>query len=514
MEDTSFQRQFEPIPPAIAVRDIDASMKINKMRVSECQMEVTADHDAQSEYYQADDCCGSKSTTSDDSSCGKMKNEDTDNEIRNDMDKTANDESGYDASTGSEKHSKIIRHENGHLSLANCIYSDLPGQHLDHPSPFCSDLSSFSHSSAGSWPDSSKSLQGDSGVSSEDAESYLQPSSQEETREGTSNQSSSKETNSTNSHAVNFECLDCENGNRISREENEIHNSVSEANTYTNPIMDGTNTSPQLLRQTSSDVTVTVTENTEEDKEKQNVKNSVGKDTRCSVTSLCSLPRKTSTRQEEIVHKNYSDNSLSESLCEKYSSCRWKFAFLCFLARFFQSSIRQCMGIAVIGMTVRTALGGEHIFQQATSNSSGINITVTVSTSQLLYVTVSTSQLLYVTVSTRQLLCVTVSTIQLLYNCKYQPSAVCKSNYQSAVVCNCKYQPAVVCNCKYEPAVMCNCKYQPAFVCNSKSSQQVYVTKYQPVVVCNSKYQSAVVCNSKYQSAVVCNCKYQTAVVL
>ncbi|XP_059176568.1 uncharacterized protein LOC131956162 [Physella acuta] len=43
-----------------------------------------------------------------------------------------------------------------------------------------------------------------------------------------------------------------------------------------------------------------------------------------------------------------------ETLCAKYTSCRWVLAYMCFLARFVQTALRQCMGIAVVGMTLKT----------------------------------------------------------------------------------------------------------------------------------------------------------------
>ncbi|GFR93028.1 hypothetical protein ElyMa_006215700 [Elysia marginata] len=44
-----------------------------------------------------------------------------------------------------------------------------------------------------------------------------------------------------------------------------------------------------------------------------------------------------------------------ESACAKYSSCRWVLAYLCFLARFMQTALRQSLGIAIIGMTLKIA---------------------------------------------------------------------------------------------------------------------------------------------------------------
>ncbi|BFZ01451.1 hypothetical protein BsWGS_04490 [Bradybaena similaris] len=62
--------------------------------------------------------------------------------------------------------------------------------------------------------------------------------------------------------------------------------------------------------------------------------------------------------------------SLREPFLTKYLSCRWKLAYLCFLARFIQTALRQCMGIAIIGMTMKT------------SNSSGNVTNATVNSSQ------------------------------------------------------------------------------------------------------------------------------------
>ncbi|GFO04967.1 hypothetical protein PoB_003147200 [Plakobranchus ocellatus] len=42
-----------------------------------------------------------------------------------------------------------------------------------------------------------------------------------------------------------------------------------------------------------------------------------------------------------------------ESVCAKYTSCRWVLAYLCFLARFMQTALRQSLGIAIIGMTLK-----------------------------------------------------------------------------------------------------------------------------------------------------------------
>ena len=48
-----------------------------------------------------------------------------------------------------------------------------------------------------------------------------------------------------------------------------------------------------------------------------------------------------------------SPNLPKESICAKYSSCRWVLAYLCFLVRFMQTALRQSLGIAIIGMTMK-----------------------------------------------------------------------------------------------------------------------------------------------------------------
>ncbi|KAK7110645.1 hypothetical protein V1264_014484 [Littorina saxatilis] len=44
-----------------------------------------------------------------------------------------------------------------------------------------------------------------------------------------------------------------------------------------------------------------------------------------------------------------------ESFCDKMTSCRWVIGYMCCAARFSQSAIRQCIGMAVVCMMVRTA---------------------------------------------------------------------------------------------------------------------------------------------------------------
>lgn len=74
------------------------------------------------------------------------------------------------------------------------------------------------------------------------------------------------------------------------------------------------------------------------------------------------------------------DKSLSESVCAKYSSCRWKLAYLCFLARFVQTSLRQCLGVAIIGMTLAINVeGGQHSSASAQKNASEIVVSRQVS---------------------------------------------------------------------------------------------------------------------------------------
>ncbi|CAL1536060.1 unnamed protein product, partial [Lymnaea stagnalis] len=74
-----------------------------------------------------------------------------------------------------------------------------------------------------------------------------------------------------------------------------------------------------------------------------------------------------------------------ETFCTKYTSCRWVLAYMCFLARFVQTALRQCMGIAVVGMTLKTtAQVAVHNLTQDTfvandvgNSSSEINRTIT-----------------------------------------------------------------------------------------------------------------------------------------
>ncbi|XP_005095619.3 uncharacterized transporter slc-17.2 [Aplysia californica] len=56
------------------------------------------------------------------------------------------------------------------------------------------------------------------------------------------------------------------------------------------------------------------------------------------VSSFSSTPRQALAPQKE-------------SFYSKYTSCRWRLAYMCFLARFIQTALRQLMGVAVLGMT-------------------------------------------------------------------------------------------------------------------------------------------------------------------
>ncbi|XP_076460482.1 sialin-like isoform X2 [Babylonia areolata] len=44
-----------------------------------------------------------------------------------------------------------------------------------------------------------------------------------------------------------------------------------------------------------------------------------------------------------------------EGCCTKFTSCRWVVGYMCCAARFSQSALRQCIGMAVVCMTLRTA---------------------------------------------------------------------------------------------------------------------------------------------------------------
>lgn len=72
-------------------------------------------------------------------------------------------------------------------------------------------------------------------------------------------------------------------------------------------------------------------------------------------------------------------SSLREPFLTKYLSCRWKLAYMCFLARFIQTALRQCMGIAIIGMTMKTSNSSGNI-TNATGNSSQSQVPHMVST--------------------------------------------------------------------------------------------------------------------------------------
>ena len=43
---------------------------------------------------------------------------------------------------------------------------------------------------------------------------------------------------------------------------------------------------------------------------------------------------------------------VGESCCRRFTSCRWVVGYLCCAARFSQSAIRQCIGMAVVCMTL------------------------------------------------------------------------------------------------------------------------------------------------------------------
>ena len=79
----------------------------------------------------------------------------------------------------------------------------------------------------------------------------------------------------------------------------------------------------------------------------------------CSSSSCSSSPPPHDGFQvpQAIAEKARSNSTLSnlpkEELCAKYTSCRWVLAYLCFLARFMQTALRQSLGIAIIGMTMK-----------------------------------------------------------------------------------------------------------------------------------------------------------------
>ncbi|KAH9524601.1 hypothetical protein Btru_027296, partial [Bulinus truncatus] len=50
-----------------------------------------------------------------------------------------------------------------------------------------------------------------------------------------------------------------------------------------------------------------------------------------------------------------------ESFCSKYTSCRWVLAYMCFMGRFVQTALRQCMGVAVLGMTMKRTVTVQEI---------------------------------------------------------------------------------------------------------------------------------------------------------
>ncbi|CAG5135496.1 unnamed protein product [Candidula unifasciata] len=72
------------------------------------------------------------------------------------------------------------------------------------------------------------------------------------------------------------------------------------------------------------------------------------------------------------------ESSIRQPFLAKYLSCRWKLAYLCFLARFIQTSLRQCMGIAVIGMTIKSSTGDAVSATNSTYNSSDVEVPHTI----------------------------------------------------------------------------------------------------------------------------------------
>lgn len=53
---------------------------------------------------------------------------------------------------------------------------------------------------------------------------------------------------------------------------------------------------------------------------------------------------------EKIVRDKTAE-PYSETVCQKYFSCRWALAYLCFSGRLFQFTIRQCMSMAMVCIT-------------------------------------------------------------------------------------------------------------------------------------------------------------------
>ena len=73
----------------------------------------------------------------------------------------------------------------------------------------------------------------------------------------------------------------------------------------------------------------------------------------------CSIPRQMAAKQlsvkaSSVYGTDHNGEAESESCGRKFSSCRWVLGYLCCMARFSQSAIRQCIGMAVVCMTLHS----------------------------------------------------------------------------------------------------------------------------------------------------------------
>ena len=72
-----------------------------------------------------------------------------------------------------------------------------------------------------------------------------------------------------------------------------------------------------------------------------------------------SIPRQMAAKQlsvkaSSVYGTDHNEEAESESCGRKFSSCRWVLGYLCCMARFSQSAIRQCIGMAVVCMTLHS----------------------------------------------------------------------------------------------------------------------------------------------------------------
>ncbi|XP_013071695.2 sialin-like [Biomphalaria glabrata] len=87
-------------------------------------------------------------------------------------------------------------------------------------------------------------------------------------------------------------------------------------------------------------------------------------------------PRKSdkdSSKRNKYTKLKRSRGVPKESFLSKYTSCRWVLAYMCFMGRFVQTALRQCMGVAVLGMTMRRTFLVEEMYNATMDTTTPTN---------------------------------------------------------------------------------------------------------------------------------------------